>query len=98
MTAIDCSFNTLMRFHLHKVIFRNLKMGWLYCMSVPIAWRFKAFKIYFIISEDRCFFLCKFDVDPCTIGGDPLDQKSVDRQTDRQIDGEMAFQLYKVYI
>ena len=27
MTAIDCSFNTLMRFHLREIIFRNLKNG-----------------------------------------------------------------------
>ena len=52
----------------------------------PLLGNFKLLKINFVIPEDGCF-LSKFDADPCTDGGDPLNQKV-------QTDGWMERRLF----
>ena len=62
-------------------------------MAVFIAWLclfcqgWTLLKVNCIIPEDDRF---KFGVDPCAHNGDPLDQKTADRQTDHQTDGFSA--------
>ena len=55
----------------------------LYSTPVPIPYQFETFLYH--PRRYRCFILSKFDIDSCTDGRDPLNQKSADKQTDGEI-------------
>ena len=75
---MPCLANIAAAYAIIKALFmQSRSTSCLNSTTVPIL-----LKINFFIPEDGFFVSNKFDIDPCTHGGDTLDQKTADGRTD----------------